>query len=107
MAQQQDDTFVTRAERQKCWDARDGFFACLTENKIRSLRKPEARTAVSEKCKEASDVLHQSCRQAWVDHFMRLRERELGMVEFKKRIADNTDTVERAPDANFTKVSRS
>ncbi|KAK9380196.1 uncharacterized protein V2V93DRAFT_359717 [Kockiozyma suomiensis] len=79
---------VTRADRQKCWDARDRFFACLKKNNIQSIRNSESQKLVSDKCADAGEELKKSCRQTWVDHFILRREKEFETAAYKRRMSE-------------------
>ncbi|KAK2159341.1 hypothetical protein LSH36_154g01022 [Paralvinella palmiformis] len=52
----------TKNERQKCWDARDNFWNCLTENNDNE-----------SKCTEFKKVFEAQCTKQWAKYFMRRR----------------------------------
>ncbi|CAH1263974.1 cytochrome c oxidase assembly factor 6 homolog [Branchiostoma lanceolatum] len=50
-------------QRQKCWDSRDRFFACLEQN--------EENAA---KCQSLRQEFEGCCSNTWVKYFLRKRE---------------------------------
>jgi cytochrome c oxidase assembly factor 6 len=49
---------LKKAERQRCWDARDRFWDCFRDN-----------GEVKEKCLETRKVFEEACPNSWVVHF--------------------------------------
>ncbi|KAK9353861.1 cytochrome oxidase c subunit VIb-domain-containing protein [Lipomyces doorenjongii] len=70
---------VTRSEREKCWIARDKYFACLDKNRITSVANQDSSVCANER----SDV-DSLCRQSWVDYFIQRRERTLQIDAMKR-----------------------
>ncbi|KAJ9594156.1 hypothetical protein L9F63_014412, partial [Diploptera punctata] len=56
-------SFISKAERQKCWDSRDRYWECLDKNS-------EKR----ELCLKLREMYEESCPAQWVKHFDRKRE---------------------------------
>ena len=54
----------TRAERQRCWEARDGYFACLDKNDILDALKEDKKAA--KECKVESAKFEENCAEKWV-----------------------------------------
>lgn len=54
----------SRAERQRCWEARDGYFACLDANNIADALKDEKQAAKA--CGAESKQFEQNCAAQWV-----------------------------------------
>lgn len=60
-----------KAERQKCWQARDAFWKCLDES-------ADDRT----KCKNQRNVFEENCSKQWVKYFDRRRD----YLKFKEKM---------------------
>ncbi|KAI0791183.1 cytochrome oxidase c subunit VIb-domain-containing protein [Abortiporus biennis] len=56
-----------RHDRQKCWESRDAYFACLDATGV---VKPGDEGS---KCKETKVVYEQNCAKSWVDYFNKRR----------------------------------
>ena len=54
----------TRAERQRCWEARDGYFACLDKSGIIDAVKDEKKAAKA--CGTESAQFERDCATQWV-----------------------------------------
>lgn len=54
----------TRAERLRCWEARDGYFACLDANNIVDALKEDKRAA--KVCGKESAQFENDCATQWV-----------------------------------------
>ena len=54
----------TRSERQRCWEARDGFFACLDANNIVDPLKNEKEA--NKACRAEHAKFEQDCAAQWV-----------------------------------------
>jgi len=54
----------TRAERQRCWEARDGYFACLDANNIVDALKEDKKAAKA--CGKQSAQFEKDCATQWV-----------------------------------------
>ncbi|KAK9375422.1 cytochrome oxidase c subunit VIb-domain-containing protein [Lipomyces chichibuensis] len=77
--EREDTQVVTRLEREKCWIARDKYFACLDKNRIMSVANQDSSVCANER----SDV-DSLCRQSWVDYFIQRRERNLQIDAMKR-----------------------
>lgn len=53
-----------RTERKKCWEARDGYFACLDKNGILDAIKDEK--AAAKACGGENVVFERDCAREWV-----------------------------------------
>ncbi|KAK9248708.1 cytochrome oxidase c subunit VIb-domain-containing protein [Lipomyces tetrasporus] len=71
-SEREDAQVVTRSEREKCWIARDKYFACLDKNRIMNVATQDASMCASER-----SAVDSTCRQSWVDYFIQRRERNL------------------------------
>lgn len=86
-----------RQRRQQCWDARDGFFACLTANGIDNLLDPANAAAVKRQCAKPYAAFEGSCAASWVKYFQEVR-----YVEIKKqRLMD--ELAKKGIDPGFAK----
>lgn len=65
----------TRSERQKCWLARDTYFACLDNHAVDDpLKHP---TIDKKECKSESAQMDQDCAREWVKYFKQWRVADL------------------------------
>ncbi|KAK3689639.1 cytochrome oxidase c subunit VIb-domain-containing protein [Podospora appendiculata] len=64
-----------RAERQKCWEARDGYFACLDANGIVDALKDEKKAAKA--CKSEAADFERDCAAQWVTYFKKWRVQDI------------------------------
>ncbi|KAK0625217.1 cytochrome oxidase c subunit VIb-domain-containing protein [Bombardia bombarda] len=91
----------TRAERQRCWEARDGYFACLDTNNIVDALKDEK--AAAKACKGESAVFERDCATQWVTYFKKWRVQDIQKrarlkeleAQGANRLDVNTDFAER------------
>ncbi|KAK6543084.1 hypothetical protein TWF694_007007 [Orbilia ellipsospora] len=67
-------TAPDRTERQKCWEARDQFFACLDKNDI--LDSIKHGDSASKKCGGELKVFERDCASSWVEYFKKRRVQE-------------------------------
>ncbi|KAK6359702.1 hypothetical protein TWF696_000844 [Orbilia brochopaga] len=66
--------FPDRVARQKCWAARDSFFACLDRHAILdSIREAPAAQA---NCGAELKVFESDCASSWVEYFKKRRVQE-------------------------------
>ncbi|KAK3400572.1 cytochrome oxidase c subunit VIb-domain-containing protein [Sordaria brevicollis] len=65
----------TRSERQKCWMARDAYFACLDKNNIIDALKDEKQAAKA--CKAESAEFEKDCAAQWVTYFKKWRVQDI------------------------------
>jgi cytochrome c oxidase assembly factor 6 len=64
-----------RSERQRCWDARDAFYACLAQHGIEdSSREGERAASV---CARQTRDLDAVCAASWVVYFKQKHAAEL------------------------------
>ncbi|XP_055387976.1 cytochrome c oxidase assembly factor 6 homolog [Condylostylus longicornis] len=81
-------SFPGKEERQKCWDNRDAYWACLDKN------APDHSSTSGEKipdaCAKLRKLFENSCPKQWVKHFDRKRNYEL----FKERMKQGYDPLE-------------
>ncbi|KAK9368741.1 cytochrome oxidase c subunit VIb-domain-containing protein [Lipomyces kononenkoae] len=78
-SEREDTQVVTRSERERCWIARDKYFACLDKNSIASIAQQDTSMCASER-KEVDGV----CLKSWVDYFIQRRERNLEIDAMKR-----------------------
>ncbi|KZF21765.1 hypothetical protein L228DRAFT_248501 [Xylona heveae TC161] len=63
-----------RTERRHCWEARDGYFACLDRNNIiDSIRNSETANS---KCGKEDQEFERNCATSWVQYFKKRRVME-------------------------------
>ncbi|KAL2268306.1 hypothetical protein VTJ83DRAFT_3152 [Remersonia thermophila] len=65
----------TRAERQRCWDARDAFYACLDANGIVDAIKEDKK--VASVCKSENARFESDCAAQWVTYFKKWRVQDI------------------------------
>ncbi|KAK4250056.1 cytochrome c oxidase assembly factor 6 [Corynascus novoguineensis] len=65
----------TRAERQKCWAARDAYFACLDANGIVDALKDGKKAAAT--CGGESAGFENDCAAQWVTYFKKWRVQDI------------------------------
>ncbi|CAL1715841.1 unnamed protein product [Somion occarium] len=56
-----------RRERQKCWESRDAYFACL--DKVGTVKPGDEGNA----CAPPKVVYEQNCAKSWIDYFNKRR----------------------------------
>ncbi|KAJ3480006.1 hypothetical protein NLI96_g8662 [Meripilus lineatus] len=56
-----------RQDRQKCWESRDAYFACLDTSGV--LKAGDEGTA----CASAKGQYERNCAKSWVDYFNKRR----------------------------------
>ncbi|PFH51118.1 hypothetical protein AMATHDRAFT_143349 [Amanita thiersii Skay4041] len=57
----------TRQDRQKCWEARDAYFACLDGIGVIKAGEEEG------KCSAARKAYEGNCAKSWIDYFNQRR----------------------------------
>nr|CDP30082.1 Putative protein of unknown function [Podospora anserina S mat+] len=65
----------SRAERARCWEARDGYFACLDKNNIVDALKEEK--AAGKACGAEGKVFERDCAAQWVTYFKKWRVQDI------------------------------
>ncbi|GMH37706.1 hypothetical protein BSKO_05579 [Bryopsis sp. KO-2023] len=77
------DTGVLSKDRHKCYEARDKYYDCLD-----GLNRSEEGDAkdVPKECRQLRKAYEKNCRKTWVDHFDKLRTRDIQLL---KTIAKN------------------
>ncbi|GJQ65394.1 hypothetical protein Trydic_g7504 [Trypoxylus dichotomus] len=68
-------SFPNKAERAKCWGARDEYWECLDKHKIQNAEKGGL-------CAEFRKVYEMSCSSQWVKHF----DRKRSYLQYKEKI---------------------
>ncbi|CCM04213.1 uncharacterized protein FIBRA_06380 [Fibroporia radiculosa] len=58
---------VSRSDRQKCWDSRDAYFACLDEKGI--VKAGDEGNA----CASQVAAYEKNCAKSWIDYFNKRR----------------------------------
>jgi cytochrome c oxidase assembly factor 6 len=59
----------SRAERQRCWAARDAYFACLDKAGIVDALKEDGAAAAAKACGQESAEFDKDCAAQWVSPF--------------------------------------
>ncbi|KAL2260437.1 hypothetical protein VTK26DRAFT_5534 [Humicola hyalothermophila] len=65
----------TRAERQRCWEARDAYFACLDAHNIVDALKEDKKAA--KVCAGESAGFERDCAAQWVTYFKKWRVQDI------------------------------
>ncbi|KAK3376768.1 oxidoreductase-like protein [Lasiosphaeria ovina] len=65
----------TRAERKRCWEARDSYFACLDASSIVDPLKDEKKAAKA--CAHESTQFERDCATQWVTYFKKWRVQDI------------------------------
>ncbi|KAG7293729.1 hypothetical protein NEMBOFW57_003786 [Staphylotrichum longicolle] len=65
----------SRAERQKCWEARDAYFACLDAHGIVDALKDDK--AAARACGSESAGFEKDCATQWVTYFKKWRVQDI------------------------------
>ncbi|AEO60016.1 hypothetical protein MYCTH_2308806 [Thermothelomyces thermophilus ATCC 42464] len=65
----------TRAERQKCWAARDAYFACLDAHNIVDAIKDDKKAAAA--CGGEGAQFEKDCAAQWVTYFKKWRVQDI------------------------------
>ncbi|KAK4457750.1 cytochrome c oxidase assembly factor 6 [Cladorrhinum samala] len=73
----------SRAERQKCWEARDAYFACLDRNNIVDALKEDKKAG--KVCGAESQKFEGDCAIQWVTYFKKWRVQD---IQKKARIKE-------------------
>lgn len=56
----------SRAERQRCWDARDNYFGCLDRINVIDAVEPGGAAAAKKACAKEGEQLEKDCAAEWV-----------------------------------------
>ncbi|PAA85608.1 hypothetical protein BOX15_Mlig017447g3, partial [Macrostomum lignano] len=75
---------LLKSEREKCWHARDAYWACLESGR-------ESGTGKANKCSKELAEFHNACPRQWIDHFVRKREYDLFKEKIEKGEASDKD----------------
>jgi len=113
---------ATRSNRQRCWDNRDSYYACLTKHNIHSPpgtdmtgikgplgagsfaepRRSEAERAQlaamersNDPCLRERDAYEGSCAQSWVSAYSNIRSNTLTSVGYSRSAKTNTLPMQR------------
>ncbi|KAK3990854.1 cytochrome c oxidase assembly factor 6 [Cladorrhinum sp. PSN332] len=73
----------TRSERQRCWEARDAYFACLDANNIVDALKDDKKAGKA--CGKEGDKFEGDCATQWVTYFKKWRVQD---IQKKARIRE-------------------
>ncbi|AEO67955.1 uncharacterized protein THITE_2117150 [Thermothielavioides terrestris NRRL 8126] len=67
----------TRAERARCWAARDAFYACLDAHGIVDTLNSEGRAAAARACPAEGAAFERDCAAQWVTYFKKWRVQDI------------------------------
>lgn len=67
------DAVPSRAERQRCWDARDVYFGCLDRANVIDALDPAGAATAKKACAKEGEQLDRDCAAEWVAHFKKFR----------------------------------
>ncbi|KAM7185135.1 oxidoreductase-like protein [Rhypophila sp. PSN 637] len=73
----------TRAERQRCWESRDLYFACLDKHDIIDALKEDKKA--SKECNAESTKFEENCAEKWVTYFKQWRVQD---IQKRRRLAE-------------------
>ncbi|KAI0328262.1 hypothetical protein GY45DRAFT_1326519 [Cubamyces sp. BRFM 1775] len=76
---------TSRKDRQRCWDSRDAYFACLDSANV--VKPGDEGNA----CAESKKVYEQNCAKSWIDYFNKRRvlaEQQQGVLTQAKTQAE-------------------
>jgi len=88
--------FMNKSERQKCWGARDKYWACLD-----ACETPVTKDVVPEQCLALRQVYEAECPPTWVTHF----DRKYQFEKFKVKL--KTEGFQEAKDKEFMEKDKS
>lgn len=80
-------SFPNKADRQKCWTARDNYWACLEQHA--PTFNSTSGTEEPQQCKALRKLFESGCPNQWVKHFDRKRTYE----QFKEKMQKGFDPV--------------
>lgn len=66
-----------KSKRKECWDARDSFFECLTQNKIDNSLDPKEEANVLKNCGTLRTDFQNKCVASWFKYFQEKRFNDL------------------------------
>ncbi|KAI0692473.1 cytochrome oxidase c subunit VIb-domain-containing protein [Cerioporus squamosus] len=78
---------TSRADRQKCWESRDAYFACLDGANV--VKPGDEGTA----CADVRKTYEKNCAKSWIDYFNKRRvlaEQQQGVLAQARTQADST-----------------
>ncbi|KAH9902387.1 cytochrome oxidase c subunit VIb-domain-containing protein [Cubamyces lactineus] len=76
---------TSRKDRQRCWDSRDAYFACLDAANV--VKPGDEGTA----CADTKKTYEQNCAKSWIDYFNKRRvlaEQQQGVLTQAKTQAE-------------------
>eukprot|EP00741_Cyanophora_paradoxa_P005977 tig00000955_g5795.t1 len=90
-----------RGGRQRCWEARDKYFACLTEQE--ALAPESERLKVQERlrgdpnspCGKLREEFEKLCLPSWSVHFEKQREAQLKKAAFDEFVRKQNEEIAR------------
>lgn len=62
-----------KTKRKICWDSRDAFFECLTQNKILNSLDPKEQSNVESSCGTQRAQFQNDCVASWYKYFQEKR----------------------------------
>lgn len=74
-----------KSKRLECWDARDKFFDCLTENKIENSLDLQEKQKVEKQCGTQRMEFKNKCVASWFKYF---QEKRYGDILKERRIKE-------------------
>ncbi|KAL1718170.1 cytochrome oxidase c subunit VIb-domain-containing protein [Schizophyllum commune] len=77
----------SRGDRQKCWDTRDAYFACL--DKVKVVKAGDE----GEQCKAENAAYEKNCARSWIDYF---NQRRVIAEAQKERLAQAANQFQKA-----------
>ncbi|KAF4596803.1 hypothetical protein EYR40_007503 [Pleurotus pulmonarius] len=81
------DAAPTRQDRQKCWEARDSYFACLDRAGV--VKAGDEGKA----CKDENEKYEANCAKSWIEYF---NQRRIIAEQQKNRLAQASNQAQDA-----------
>lgn len=85
-----------RSSREKCWEARDQYFACLDEIKVANPLDP-ANSSVLKKCDPQDKQFNKDCVSSWVKYFKEKRPFDIKKERMLKEMEANNGQIVQLP----------
>lgn len=75
-----------KSQRKQCWESRDKFFGCLTQNGIDNSLDPKEKSNVENKCGALKEEFEKDCVSSWVKYFQEKRYNDLTRERYIKKL---------------------
>lgn len=78
-----------RSSREKCWESRDLFFACIDKQGIDSPLDPKFAKTIKKECDSEDKQFSKDCVASWVKYFKEKRPYDLKKERMLKEAEEN------------------